>query len=97
VLFVGLSTLRASAYSLGLPLSARAHSLVAGIAALDSESFRLLGMLRLPPQVGELYDFVVMPGYGRPLVADPDPAAPAIGIETPGASYWLATRSEPPK
>jgi uncharacterized protein (TIGR03032 family) len=97
VLFVGLSTLRASARTLGLPLAARADSLIAGIAALDSENFRLLGMLRLPPGVEELYDLIVVPGYSRPLVADPDPDVPAIGIETPGASYWLAARTDPGK
>ena len=94
VLFVGLSTLRASARALGLPLAARADSLMAGIAALDRESGRLLGMLRLPPGMEELFDLVVVPGFSRPLVLDPAADATAIGIETPSGSYWMAAGTD---
>jgi uncharacterized protein (TIGR03032 family) len=95
VLFVGLSTLRASAQPLGLPLSRQAGSLIAGIAALDCYSGRLLGMLRMAPGVEELFDFVVMPGVQRPLVLDPAPEVTAIGIETPVGSYWMAAGVDP--
>lgn len=94
ILFVGLSTLRASARALGLPLSSRADSLVAGIAALDRESGALLGMLRLAAGAEELFDFVVMPGFDRPLVLDPSPDAEAIAIETPSGSYWMAAGTD---
>jgi uncharacterized protein (TIGR03032 family) len=94
VLFVGLSTLRASARTLGLPLDGRADSLFTGIAAIDRNSGRLLGMLRLPPGVEELFDFVVMPGYRRPLVLDPSPEAQGIGIETPAGSYWMTAGTD---
>ncbi len=90
VLFVGLSTLRASARSLNLPLSGRADTLVAGIAALDRDSGQLLGMLRFATGVEELFDFVVLPGVRRPLVLDPAPDAKMVGIETPAGSYWMA-------
>jgi uncharacterized protein (TIGR03032 family) len=100
VLFVGLSTLRASARVLGLPLGNRADSLVAGIAALDRNSGQLLGMLRLAPGVEELFDLVVLPGFQRPLMLDPSPDVKAVGIETPDGSYWMTVgqdlRPRPP-
>jgi uncharacterized protein (TIGR03032 family) len=89
VLFVGLSTLRATAVALDLPLSGRADSLVAGIAALDLATGRLLGMLRFAPGVEELFDFVVMPGVRRALVFDPVLDAPIVAIETPEGSFLM--------
>jgi uncharacterized protein (TIGR03032 family) len=94
VLFVGLSTLRASAKALNLPLSSRADTLVAGIAALDRYNGQLLGMLRFPSGVEELFDLVVLPGFHRALVLDPAPDSKMIGIETPGGSYWLASGTD---
>jgi uncharacterized protein (TIGR03032 family) len=91
ILFVGLSTLRASALALDLPLANRADTLVAGIVALDCDSGKVVGMLQLAPGVEELFDFVILPGFQRPLVLDPSPNSPAIGIETPDGSYWMAT------
>jgi len=90
ILFVGLSTLRASARALDLPLASRADSLVAGIAALDCDSGKLLGLLQLAPGVEELFDFVILPRFRRPLVLDPSPNSQASGIETPAGSYWMA-------
>jgi uncharacterized protein (TIGR03032 family) len=95
VLFVGLSTLRATAVALDLPLSGRADSLVAGIAALDLATGQLLGMLRFAPGVEELFDFVVMPGVRRALVFDPVLDAPITAIETPEGSFLMATRRGP--
>jgi uncharacterized protein (TIGR03032 family) len=89
VLFVGLSTLRASAIALDLPLAARGDELVSGIAALDLDTGRLLGMVRLPAEVGELFDFVVMPGIHRALVFDPVFDAPIVAIETPDGSFLM--------
>jgi uncharacterized protein (TIGR03032 family) len=94
VLFVGLSTLRASAQSLNLPLSSRADTLMAGIAALDRYNGQLLGMLRFPSGVEELFDLVVLPGFHRALVLDPAPDSKMIGIETPAGSYWLASGTD---
>jgi uncharacterized protein (TIGR03032 family) len=94
VLFVGLSTLRATAQSLDLPLSGRRDSLIAGIAALDRASGRVLGMLRLGSGVEELFDFVVVPGIRRALVMDPDVDAREVGIETPFGSFWMAAGTD---
>ena len=95
VLFVGLSTLRASAIALDLPLAARGDSLISGIAALDLESGRVLGMVRLPAEVGELFDFVVMPGVHRALVFDPVFDAPIVAVETPDASFLMGAGPDP--
>jgi hypothetical protein len=81
--------LRATAVALDLPLSGRADSLVAGIAALDLATGRLLGMLRFAPGVEELFDFVVMPGVRRALVFDPVLDAPIVAIETPEGSFLM--------
>ena len=94
ILLVGLSTLRASARALGLPLGERADSLFAGIAAIDANSGQVLGTIRFAPGVEELFDFVVLPGFQRPLVLDATPGAPAIGIETPAGSYWMAQNTD---
>jgi uncharacterized protein (TIGR03032 family) len=90
VLFVGLSTLRATAQSLNLPLSGRRASLIAGIAALDRASGRVLGMLRLGSGVEELFDFAIVPDVRRALVMNPDVEAVHVGIETSFGSFWMA-------
>jgi uncharacterized protein (TIGR03032 family) len=90
VLFVGLSTLRATAQSLDLPLSGRRDSLIAGIAALDRASGDVLGTLRLGGGVEELFDFVIIPDVRCALVMNPDVEAIQVGIETPSGSFWMA-------
>ena len=92
VLFVGLSTLRASAMPLNLPLATRGETLFAGIAALDLESGRVLGTLRLAPEVEELFDFVVVPDVQRALVFDPVMDAPLVAIETPDSSFLMTSQ-----
>jgi uncharacterized protein (TIGR03032 family) len=95
VMFVGLSTLRAAAISLDLPLAARGDALFAGIAALDMETGRVLGTIRLPPEVEELFDFVVMPGIRRALVFDPVLDAPLVAIEIPDGSFLMGAGEDP--
>lgn len=95
VLFVGLSTLRASAIALDLPLAARGDSLICGIVALDIETGRVLGTMRLAPEVAELFDFVVLPGVHRALVFDPVFDAPITAIETPDASFLMGSGPDP--
>lgn len=95
VLFVGLSTLRASAIALDLPLAARGDTLFSGIAALDLETGRVLGMMRLAPEVAELFDFVVMPGIHRALVFDPVFDAPITAVETPDSSFLMGGGPDP--
>ena len=95
VLFVGLSTLRASAIALDLPLAARQDTLICGIAALDIETGTVLGTVRLPPEVAELFDFVVMPGIHRALVFDPVFDAPIVAIETPDSSFLMGAGPDP--
>jgi uncharacterized protein (TIGR03032 family) len=95
VLFVGLSTLRATAITLGLPLAAREDTLFAGIAALDLETGRVLGMLRLAPEVAELFDFVVLPRIRRALVFDPVLDAPLVTIEIPDSTFLMASGHDP--
>jgi uncharacterized protein (TIGR03032 family) len=95
VLFVGLSTLRASAIALDLPLAAFGDELFAGIAALDLETGKVLGTVRLPPEVAELFDFVVMPGIHRALVFDPVFDAPLVAIEIPDRTFLMGTGQDP--
>ena len=95
VLFVGLSTLRASAIALDLPLAARGDSLICGIVALDFETGRVLGTMRLAAEVAELFDFVVMPGIHRALVFDPVFDAPITAIETPDSSFLMGGGPDP--
>lgn len=90
VLFVGLSTLRATAIPLNLPLAARADTLFAGIAALDLETGLVLGMLRLGPDTEEVFDFVILPGIRRALVFDPVLDAPLTAIETPDGTFLMS-------
>jgi uncharacterized protein (TIGR03032 family) len=96
VLFVGLSTLRATALSLDMPLAARGSDLFAGIAALDLETGEVLGALRLPPDVEELFDFVIMHDIRRPLLFDPVLNAPLVAIETPNGSFLMAADAGAP-
>jgi uncharacterized protein (TIGR03032 family) len=95
VLLVGISTLRASARQLGLPLVARHDTLVAGIAAIDRRSGQLLGMLHLPEPITEVFDFVAVPGVRRTYVQDPAGSDPHVGMETPDGSYWMKAGQPP--
>jgi uncharacterized protein (TIGR03032 family) len=61
VLLVGLSALRPSARPLNLPVEARSDALVTGIAAIDRGSGKVLGRLRFPESVTEVFDFVTVP------------------------------------
>jgi uncharacterized protein (TIGR03032 family) len=94
VLFVGLSTLRATAQSLNLPLSGRRDTLIAGIAALDRATGRVLGMLRLASGVEELFDFVLLPNVRQALVMPQEVDATHIGIETEFGSFWMAAAGD---
>lgn len=94
VLFVGLSTLRASAIALNLPISAKSDTLFSGIVALDRKSGNILGTLQLSKDTEELFDFVVVSGVSRPLVLDPSPDATSVGIETPAGSFWMAANTD---
>ncbi|MDR3531094.1 MAG: TIGR03032 family protein [Rhodopila sp.] len=95
VLFVGLSTLRATAKALDLPLMNRTNSLMAGIAALDRRTGEVLGMLRLPAEMEEVFDFVIVPGIRQALVMNPEVETSHIGIETTVSSYWMTAVGEP--
>jgi uncharacterized protein (TIGR03032 family) len=90
VLFVGLSMLRDSSLALGLPLVERKRRLMVGIAALDLETGRVIATQKLPREVGEVFDFVVMPGVRRPLLFDPTLDAPLVAVETPDMSFLMA-------
>lgn len=89
-LLVGLSTLRASAVGLDLPI-ARAPHVIAGIAAIDRHTGARLGMLTLPAGITEVMDFVPVPGVRRAAVHPPeDPYTP---IEMPELSLWTSIAS----
>jgi uncharacterized protein (TIGR03032 family) len=96
VLLVGLSTLRVSGRTPGMPLTALQKQLVTGIAAINRVSGEVLGMLYLPDPIAEVLDFAVVPGVSRAYVQDPAGGDPHVGIEAPGGSYWMKA-GQPPR
>lgn len=88
VLLIGISPLRDTARVHNLPVFAEGGDFPAGIAAVDFHTGRVLGMLRLPNTIAEVFDIGVVPGVRRLHIQNPS-ADHLIGIETPAAVYWL--------
>jgi uncharacterized protein (TIGR03032 family) len=93
VLFIGISPIRDTAKALNLPVFAKPADFKAGLAAVDIRTGQVLGLLRLPGTIAEIFDIAIIPGVRRLHIQNPA-ADHLIAVETPGAVYWL--RAEDP-
>jgi uncharacterized protein (TIGR03032 family) len=66
--FIGLSKLRETATSMELPIALRIHELKCGVAAVDLQSGRLIGVLEFRTAVEEIFDVQVLPGLRFPEI-----------------------------
>lgn len=89
VLMIGLSPLRDTAKARNLPVFSRGEAFQAGIAAVDIRSGQVLGMLRLPRTVNELFDIAIVPGARRVHIQNPI-LDHLTAIETPDGGYWMS-------
>jgi hypothetical protein len=96
VLFVGMSQNRASRRANPPPVGQRLPELVAGVAAIDAESGRILGAIEFAAGISEVYDLRLLPGIRRAGMQNVLAADGLMGVETPNMALWSRrTESEP--
>jgi uncharacterized protein (TIGR03032 family) len=88
VLFVGLSKLREKRGPQGLPIEARGDELVAGVAAIEASSARLLGILEFITGVEEIFDVQVLPDIRRGEILAPHQWFDQPSIVTMKGGMW---------
>lgn len=88
LLFVGLSKLRQKRGPQGLPIEAESTPLVAGVAAIDARSGRVLGILEFVTGVEEIFDLQVLPDVQRGEIVDPHEWFAQPSIVTMKGSMW---------
>lgn len=88
VLFVGMSQDRVSRRKGPPPVAQRHQQLVAGVAALDEQTGRVLGTLEFASGVTEVYDVQVLPGIRRAGMQNILATDGFIAVETPQSVLW---------
>jgi uncharacterized protein (TIGR03032 family) len=88
VLFVGLSKLRQKRGPQGLPIEAESDDLVAGVAAVEARSGRVLGILEFITGVEEIFDLQVLPNIRRGEILAPHQWFEQPSIVTMKGGMW---------
>lgn len=94
VLFIGLSKLRDKRGPQGLPIEAERDRLVAGVAAIELSSGKLLGILEFYNGVDEIFDVQVLPGVLRAEILNPRQWADMPSIVTIKGGFWQTRPKE---
>jgi uncharacterized protein (TIGR03032 family) len=68
VAFVGLSKIRPTSAMDGVPLAGRRGELKCGVAAVDLDAGRVVGLLEFQTAVEEIFDVQLLPGVRFPEV-----------------------------
>ncbi len=89
IAIVGLSRLRKSLTGWTLPLAARNAPCIAGLAAIELASGRLLGTAEFPGEIDEVFDLQVLPGVRRAGVLDMARWNGQYPIDTPEHGFWM--------
>jgi uncharacterized protein (TIGR03032 family) len=87
ILFVGLSRLRQKRGPQGLPIEEEGD-LVAGVAAIEAKSGRLLGILEFITGVEEIFDLQVLPDIRRGEILAPHQWFEQPSITTMKGGMW---------
>jgi uncharacterized protein (TIGR03032 family) len=66
--FIGLSKIRSTSAMDNVPIAQRRDELKCGVAAVDLESGRLLGLLEFQTAVEEIFDIQILPGIRFPEI-----------------------------
>jgi uncharacterized protein (TIGR03032 family) len=82
--FVGLSKVRESATFGGVPIAADRQRLTCGVAIVDLNAGRMIGLLEFHTGIEELFDVHLVPGVVAPFVSGP---YPDVDQQAP---IWLA-------
>jgi uncharacterized protein (TIGR03032 family) len=88
VLFVGLSKLRQKRGPQGLPIESSGDELVAGVAAIEAGSGRVLGILEFITGVEEIFDVQVLPDIRRGEILAPHQWFEQPSIVTMKGGMW---------
>jgi uncharacterized protein (TIGR03032 family) len=88
VLFVGLSKLRMKRGPQGLPIENSGDELVAGVAAIEAASGRVLGILEFITGVEEIFDVQVLPDIRRGEILAPHQWFEQPSIVTMKGGMW---------
>jgi uncharacterized protein (TIGR03032 family) len=94
VLFIGLSKLRQKRGPQGLPIEQNEADLVAGVAAVEAQSGKLLGILEFYNGVEEIFDVQVLPNILRAEILNPRQWSEAPSIATMKGGFWQLRPSE---
>jgi hypothetical protein len=97
ILFVGMSQNRASRKENPPPVAQRTSSLIAGVAAIDRQSGRVLGTLEFSDGVTEVYDVKALPGIRRAGMQDLLATDGYVGTETPNSVFWTKRGDDDPQ
>lgn len=95
IAFVGLSSQRKSGSLPPLPLLARHASLVAGIAAVELATGKVLGMVRIRNPGREILDVKIIPNCALPGIGERNDHDEFHLTESPAGAYWLKSASRP--
>lgn len=88
ILFVGLSKLRQKRGPQGLPIEARGAELMAGVAAVEPQSGRILGVLEFKTGTDEIFDLQVLPAIRRAQILAPGQWAGQPSFMTVKGGFW---------
>lgn len=91
VLFVGLSKLRQKRGPQGLPIEAEAEELMAGVAAVEPDSGRILGVLEFQTGTDEIFDLQVLPNVRCGEILAPEQWFRRPSIMTIKGGFWEQT------
>jgi len=89
IVIVGLSRLRKSLTGWTMPLAARGAHCIAGLAAVELATGRLLGTVEFPAEVEEVFDLQVLPGTRRAAILDMARWNGHYPIDTPERGFWM--------
>jgi uncharacterized protein (TIGR03032 family) len=90
VLFVGLSKLRDKRGPQGLPIESESDDLVAGVAAIEAKSGRVLGILEFITGTDEIFDLQVLPNIRCGEILAPHQWFEQPSIVTMKGGMWEA-------
>ncbi len=94
VLFIGLSKLRQKRGPQGLPIEQNEAELVAGVAAVEAQSGKVLGILEFFNGVDEIFDVQVLPNILRAEILNPRQWAETPSIATMKGGFWQTRPAE---
>ncbi len=98
VALIGLSTIREKHIFGGLPVQPRYPRLLCGVAVIELQTGRQLGLFEFTEGFTELFDVRFLPDVRRPMILNAEKEATRQAVTAPEFAYWLrpsAVANEP--